>query len=159
MAQFVSLPKDRFFKYKKGCDTMVYTDEVRKKLDAILKAFEKYIDGQSYFDIVYSKKIGYVWILADYPGDAGAVVLDTPAKMLDRLFNELINDVVNADENKTHIPNALTLSEWEENEVRRRIAALLEPLTEDKDCYLQFLDRYLKVYQENNGHIGEPDEI
>ena len=48
MAQFVALPKDRFFKYKKGCDTMVYTDEVRKKLDAILKAFEKYIDGQSY---------------------------------------------------------------------------------------------------------------
>ena len=103
--------------------------------------------------------IGYVWVLANYPGDAGAVDLDTPAKMLDRLFSEVINDVVNADENKTHIPNALTLSEWEENEVRRRIAALLEPLTEDKDCYLQFLDRYLKVYQENNGHIGEPDEL
>ena len=123
------------------------------------RSIEKYIDGQSYFDIVYSKKIGYVWILADYPGDAGAVVLDTPAKMLDRLFNEVINDVVNADENKTHIPNTLTLSEWEANEVRRRIAALLEPLTEDKDCYLQFMDRYLKAYQENNGHIGEPDEI
>lgn len=42
---------------------MIYTDEVRKKLDAILKAFGEYIDGQSYFDIVYSKKIGYVWIL------------------------------------------------------------------------------------------------
>ncbi len=88
--------------------------EVRKKLDAILKAFGAYIGGQS----VYSKKIGYVWILADYPCDAGTVVLDTPAKMLDRLFN----DVVNADENKTHIPNALTLSEWEECEVRRQIA-------------------------------------
>ena len=42
---------------------MVYTDEVRKKLDAILKAFGEYIDGQNYFDVVYSKKIGYVWIL------------------------------------------------------------------------------------------------
>ena len=82
--------------------------------------------------------------------------LDTPAKMLDRLLNEVINDVVNVDENKTHILNALTLSEWEENEVRRRIAALLEPLNEDKDHYLQFVDRYLKAYQENNGHIGEP---
>ena len=50
---------------------MVYTDEVRKKLDAILKAFGEYIDGQGYFDIVYSKKIGYVWILADCSGDAG----------------------------------------------------------------------------------------
>ena len=45
------------------------------------------------------------------------------------------------------------------NEVRRRIDALLEPLAEDKDCYLQFMDRYLKAYQENNVHIGEPDGI
>ena len=87
------------------------------------------------------------------------VMLDTPAKMLDRLFNEIINDVVNAEENKIHIPNALTLSEWEENEVRHRIAVLLEPLAEDRDNYLQFMDRYLKAYQENNGYIGEPDEL
>ena len=38
---------------------MVYTDKVRKKLDAILKSFGEYIDGQNYFDIVYPKKIGY----------------------------------------------------------------------------------------------------
>ena len=79
---------------------MIYKGEERKKLDAILRTFEEYIDQQSYFDIVCSKKIG----------------------------NEIINDVVNAEENKTHIPNALTLSEWEENEVRRGIAVLLEPL-------------------------------
>ena len=35
---------------------MIYTDDVKKELDAILKAFENYIDGQNYFDIVYSKK-------------------------------------------------------------------------------------------------------
>ena len=138
---------------------MIYKGEERKKLDAIFRAFEEYIDQQSYFDIVYSKKIGYVWILADCPGDAGAVLLDMPAKMLDRLFNKIINDVVNAEENKTHIPNALTLSEWEENEVRHRIAVLLEPLAEDRDNYLQFMDRYLKAYQENNGYIGEPNEL
>ena len=85
--------------------------------------------------------------------------LDTPAKMLDRLFSEVINDVVNMDENKTHILNVLTLSKWEESEVRCQIATLLKPLTEDKNHYLQFMDRYLKVYQENNGHIEEPDKI
>ena len=51
---------------------MIYTDDVKKELDAILKAFENYIDGQDYFDIVYSKKIGYVWIVADEPGAAGS---------------------------------------------------------------------------------------
>lgn len=109
--------------------------------------------------ILYSMNIGYVWVLANYPGDAGAVDLDTPAKMLDRLFSEVINDVVNMDENKTHILNVLTLSKWEESEVRCRIATLLKPLTEDKNHYLQFMGRYLKVYQENNGHIEEPDKI
>ena len=107
--------------------------------------------------ILYSMNIGYVWVLANYPGDAGAVDLDTPAKMLDRLFSEVINDVVNMDENKTHILNVLTLSKWEESEVRCQIATLLKPLTEDKNHYLQFMGRYLKVYQENNGHIEEPD--
>ena len=109
--------------------------------------------------IFYSMNIGYVWVLANYPGDAGAVDLDTPAKMLDRLFSEVINDVVNMDENKTHILNVLTLSKWEESEVRCQIATLLKPLTEDKNHYLQFMGRYLKVYQENNGHIEEPDKI
>ena len=37
---------------------MIYKGEERKKLDAILRAFEEYIDQQSYFDIVCSKKIG-----------------------------------------------------------------------------------------------------
>lgn len=35
---------------------MIYTTEQKKELDAILKAFENYIDDQNYFDIVYSKK-------------------------------------------------------------------------------------------------------
>ena len=62
---------------------MIYTTEQKKKLDAILKAFENYIDDQNYFDIVYSKKIGYVWIVVDEPGAAGAEQLDTPEAMLD----------------------------------------------------------------------------
>lgn len=65
---------------------MIYTTEQKKELDAILKAFENYIDGQNYFDIVYSKKIGYVWIVADEPGAAGAEQLDTPEAMLDNRF-------------------------------------------------------------------------
>ena len=69
---------------------MIYTTETKKKLDAILKAFENYIDGQNYFDIVYSKKIGYVWIVVDEPGAAGAEQLDTPEAMLDLLFNDVI---------------------------------------------------------------------
>ena len=126
----------------------MYTKEVKEKLDMILKAFEGYIDSQDYFDIVYSKKIGYVMILAQNPGEAGAEALDTPEKMLDVLFNEIINDVIASPENTTHIPDSNTLTEYEKTESRRRIAAILETMEDGKDDYLNFLDSYLKDYQE-----------
>lgn len=134
---------------------MIYTDEVRKELDSILKAFEKYIDSQSYFDILYSKKVGYLWIVVDPPGGAGAEQLDTPEDMLDLLFNEIINDVINSPENKTHIPDARTLTEWEEAESRRRIAAILEQVKGGGAEYLEYLDDYIKNYQERYTRGGE----
>ena len=126
---------------------MIYTTTTKKKLDAILKAFENYINGQDYFDIVYSKKIGYVWIVADEPGAAGAEQLDTPETMLDHLFNDVINDVV-APRKSNSLTEPNTLTESEERECRRRIAAILRTIECDADKYLDYLDSYLKDYQE-----------
>ena len=126
---------------------MIYTTETKKKLDTILKAFENYIDGQDYFDIVYSKKIGYVWIVVDEPGAAGAEQLDTPEAMLDLLFNDVINDVV-APRESTSLTEAHALTESEETECRRRIAAILQTIENGADEYLDYLDSYLKGYQE-----------
>lgn len=126
---------------------MIYTNEMRKKLDAILKAFEKYIDGQNYFDIVYSKKIGYVWIVVDEPGAAGAEQLDTPEALLDNLFNEIINDVA-APRESTHLNETHALTENEEAECRRRITAILEKIEGDKAEYLEYLDEYIEDYQD-----------
>ena len=126
---------------------MIYTEEVRKELDAILKAFENYIDGQNYFDIVYSKKIGYVWIVVDEPGAAGAEQLDTPEAMLDNLFNDIINDVV-APRSTTHLNEAHTMTESEEAECRRRITAILEQIEGGGTEYLEYLDEYIQDYQE-----------
>ena len=126
---------------------MIYTDGVRKELDAILKAFENYIDGQNYFDIVYSKKIGYVWIVVDEPGAAGAEQLDTPEALLDNLFNEIINDVA-APRESTHLNETHALTENEEAECRRRITAILEKIEGDKAEYLEYLDEYIEDYQD-----------
>ena len=133
---------------------MIYTEDVRKKLDAILKGFESYIDGQNYFDIVYSKKIGYVWIVVDEPGAAGAELLDTPEAMLDNLFNDIINDVV-APRESTSLTEAHALTESEEAECRRRIAAILRTIEGGADEYLNYLDSYLKDYQERYHEDGE----
>ena len=134
---------------------MIYTTEQKKKLDAILKAFENYIDGQDYFDIVYSKKIGYVWIIVDEPGAAGAEPLDTPEAMLDNLFNDIINDVV-APRESTSLTETHALTKSEEMECRRRIIAILETIEDSADKYLVYLDSYLKDYQERY-HDGDDE--
>ena len=133
---------------------MIYTENVKKQLDAILKAFEGYIDGQNYFDIVYSKKIGYVWIVADEPGAAGAEVLDTPEVMLDHFFNDIINDVI-APRESTSLTEGHSLTESEEAEVRSRITAILETIEGGADEYLDYLDEYIQDYQDGCCEDGE----
>lgn len=128
---------------------MVYSKERGQMIDRIFKAFQHYIQEQNYFDIVYSEKIGYVWLLVDQPSDAVADVLDSPEAMLDSLFNDIITDVVFSPSNPYHIPNSLILSEYEETESRRRITAILETMGDDKDFCLDYLEKYLKEYQKN----------
>ena len=128
---------------------MVYSKERGELIDRIFKAFQHYIQEQNYFDIVYSEKIGYVWLLVDQPSDAVADVLDSPEAMLDSLFNDIIIDVVFSPSNPYHIPNSLILSEYEETESRRRITAILETMGDDKDFCLDYLEKYLKEYQKN----------
>ncbi len=124
---------------------MIYTEDTQTKLDNVLKAFESYIDRQNYFDIVYSKKVGYVWIVIDPPGE-GAEPLDTPEAMLDNLFNDIINDVV-ALRASTRLNETHGLTESEEAECRRRITAILEQIEGGGTEYLEYLDEYIRDYQ------------
>ena len=133
---------------------MIYTEEVQKELDNILKAFKNYIDEQNYFDIVYSKKIGYVWIVVDDPGAAGAEQLDTPEALLDNLFNDIINDGV-APRESAHLNETHTMTESEEAECRRKIIAILETVEGGGAKYLEYLDDYIEDYQERYAGDGE----
>lgn len=126
---------------------MIYTEEVRKEMDNILKAFENYINNQNYFDILYSKKAGYIYLVIDPVSAAGAEQLRTQKDMLDVLFSEIIDDVINSPENKSHVPDAVTLTKWEETECRRRITVILEQIKGGGTTYLKYLDEYIQDYQ------------
>lgn len=71
------------------------------------------------------------------------------------LFNEVINDVINSTENKSHIPDARTLTEWEEAESRRQLTAILEQIEGSRAEYLEYLDEYIQDYQERYTEDGE----
>lgn len=126
---------------------MIYTEEVRKKIENILKAFENYIDNQNHFDIVCSTKVGYLWVVVDDLGSETPERLDTPENLLDNLFNDIINDVV-APRESAHLNEAHALTESEEAECRRRITAILEQIEGGADEYPDYVDEYIKDYQE-----------
>ncbi len=128
---------------------------MKNELETILKAFEEHIEGQNYFDIVYSKKAGYLWIVIDRPGDAGAKVLDTPEAMLDVLFNDIISDVINLPGNRDPQSDSPRLSAFEEAESRRRITAYLEKIEGDSTDYLNYLDSFMEEYQKCYNGDGE----
>ena len=111
---------------------MTYTTEEKRTLDKILNAFGDYIREQDFFDIVYSER------------------MDTPERLLGSLFNDIINDVIFSPDNPKQEHEHLTLTEYEETECRRRITAILKTMeVEDAAHYLDFLDTYIKAYQED----------
>ena len=123
---------------------------VKVELETILEAFEGYILGQDWFDIVYSKKFGYLWVSPRREMDYTMKRLNTAEKMLESFFHDIISDVVFSPENPTQEHNNSDLTEYEERESRRRITAILETInnTEERMRYLDLLDAYIKAYPE-----------
>ena len=132
---------------------------MKDKLEAILNAFGDYIKAHDCFDIVYSEKIGYVKLQVPHPDNEVPVVMNTPEALLDALFNEIINDVVFSPDNPQQEHDDQTLTEYEEAESRRRIMAILETMQgDDKARYLDFLDTYIKEYQNSSSRIVSHDD-
>ena len=131
---------------------------MKDKLDVILKSFGDYIRAHDCFDIVYSKKIGYVKLQVPHPDNEVPAIMDTPETLLDALFNEIINDVVFSPDNPQQEHSNPTLTEYEETESRRRIMAILETMEDgDKARYLDFLDTYIREYPESGARSGGYD--
>ena len=128
---------------------MIYSEETKKELDSILRAFEGYIDGQNFFDVVYSKKAGYLWIAVDDPRAQAPEQIAEPEDLLDLLFNDIVNDVV-APRQSTSLTEPSGLTEQEQTEVRNKAAVILETIPDGADEYLDYLDSFIQDYQERH---------
>jgi len=49
---------------------MIYTQEEKEKMDAVLLAFQSYVDGREDYDVIYSQKAGYLRVLTGESCDA-----------------------------------------------------------------------------------------
>ena len=100
-----------------------YSAEEKAKMDAIMATFKPYIDAHYYFDILYSAKCGYVYIVVG-EDEVPTAILDNASDLLDCRINEIRGDV--RAENGDHTEPGDSPEEI--MEIRRRTLSYLDSM-------------------------------
>lgn len=111
-----------------------YDTSVKEAIERVMSVFSEYIKTTPYFDIVWSGKVGYIYISIDScrgtVGDMDCLVIDSPEELLDKLLYEMAVDIM---EEGGHDLNPVEASALERAEVARRLNVYLEQLPEYQD--------------------------
>ena len=119
-----------------------YEPSVKEGIERVVSVFSDYIKTTPYFDIVWSDKVGYIYISIENcrgtVGDMDCIVLDEPEELLDKLLNEMAVDIM---EGGGHTLSPVEASALERAEVERRLNAYLEQLPEYQDRIAYVFER------------------
>lgn len=118
-----------------------YTADEKAKMDSILDVFKAYIEEHYYFDVLYSKKCGYLYIVIN-GDDIPAEQLEDSSELLYRLFMDISSDVRALQMKGPHMTADLYPEEIVET--RRRILPYFDSLTSDlKDYCVAEMNKFL----------------
>ena len=108
---------------------MLYTKEQKEKLEKVIEVFQDYVRESSYAEIVWSDKIGYVYLCIDQVRRqvVTTLELDCAETLCDRLFYEVAQDVLDLTGNDHTSKDADPL---EKAEITRRLETYLKQLPE-----------------------------
>lgn len=124
---------------------MDFKEAMKAEMDEIMETFAEYLKTNPYIDIVYSEKFGYISLHFEEGEPEGAVQIPTPRRMLDVLFEELVNDVIFAPGHEHAMDGNLT--EQEQEGVRRHLSCVLADADEiERRYYRASLEMYLENY-------------
>lgn len=119
-----------------------YDTSVKEAIERVMSVFSEYIKTTPYFDIVWSGKVGYIYISIDScrgtVGDMDCLVIDSPEELLDKLLYEMAVDIME-EVGHTIDPTEATL--LERGEIERRIHPYLEQLPAYQDRLHRFFTR------------------
>ena len=126
------------------------TNHETRELEALLFLFRPYIDkeAQPDYDVVYSRKFGYLFIQF-YPegnGEDEITLLETAHDLLFMMFSWITLDVLALDLEGEHLEKKIRLFPSEEKEIRKRICPILEKCGIRSKKYKKLLDRFLRNY-------------
>lgn len=123
----------------------MYTAQEQQRMERVIAAFRKYIDGNEVFDICNSKKIGYFHM---YIGKKHGPIyppkrIEGVDALLDRLFLEVSEDVRELKLTGEYNDDR-ELFPIEIEETRSRLLAILNTLEEDKEYCIARMEHFLE---------------
>ena len=71
---------------------MIYTQEEKAKMDALLNAFRSYVDRKEHYDVVYSEKAGYLRVITGAGCDTIYFPISSFAEMLRMFTDDFLSD-------------------------------------------------------------------
>ena len=111
-----------------------YEPETKRAIEQIIDVFNDYIRTSTHFELLWSDKVGYIYISIDNVrgtiGDMDCWVVDCAEGLLDQLVSELAIDIME-EVGHTIDPTEATL--LERREIERRIQPYLEQLPAYQD--------------------------
>ena len=113
---------------------MTYEPETKKAIEQVIGAFKDYILTSTHFELLWSDKVGYIYISIDNVrgtiGDRDCCVVDRAEELLDKLISEMAIDIM---EEVGHTIDPTEATQLERREIERRIQPYLEQLPAYQD--------------------------
>lgn len=123
----------------------MYTRKEKNQMDEILAAFAGYVSKHSYFDLVYSKKIGYIRIVIEEDSDTMYTVVEGAEDLLKTLYDDMVMDELQKQIEKYGEEDA---SKVNYDKIRAKVNRYLRSYRGDRQYALDVLEDCITDWQE-----------
>ena len=121
----------------------IYAPETKVAIDKVIAVFQDYIKTCPYFEVLWSDKVGYIYLDIDTVSgrvaDIGVVLIDSAEELLDYLIYDFAVDTM---EEGGHTVDPTEASKIERAEIERRLAPFMEQLS-------MYSDRVERVFTQD----------
>ena len=132
---------------------MRYTPEEKARMDRLMEIFGEYVQGSKTFEILYSEKVGFIYIDVFNDKPQGFDWIDDYEDLCENLCNEIMNDVRDLKLVGDH--GSCWSSPVEIEEARRRITGYLDRIADEEDrafCF-EVMEAFLAENRMKTGKV------
>jgi len=122
----------------------IYTAEEKHRIESIRKGFGNYIKKHSYFDILYSEKVGYVFLIVDPEADAQYIPIKSAREFIFFLYEQITNDVLL--EKDAAFYGDFVLTEEKREECFCRIGDIVQNMEEEGTNCAELAEEFFAIY-------------